>query len=497
VTVEVRLGALASPLLWCAGMKTVPILACLLGVGVVTALASTAAMSGTLDLHEASSVSEAEALDIGIDAYVYGYPLVTTEMTRRVMSNVAVAADMRAPMGQFANMRAYPRPEDKDVTAPNADTLYSTAWADLSREPYVLSIPEMNGRYYLMPMLDAWTNVFQVPGKRTTGTGPQKYALTGPGWKGTLPAGITEYKSPTNIVWILGRIYSSGTPEDYATVHKIQDELTLAPLSAYGKAYTPAPGKVDPAIDMKTPVRDQVDKMDMATYFGVMAEAMKKNPPAPADQALVERLAKIGIGPGQDFEPGKLPAGLAIALKAAPKLARAKIMAHVKDAGALENGWIVATRTGQYGAEYLQRATVTAIGLGANRPQDAVYPTSEKDADGHDYSGSHKYVIHLDKGMGPPVKGFWSLTMYDDKYFFVPNPLNRFTLSQRNKFTTNPDGSVDLYLQKDNPGGDKEANWLPAPSSKFILMLRLYWPSEANPSVLDGTWNPPAVKRVD
>jgi len=479
-------------------MKAVPVAACVLGVGVVTALASGVAMSGTQDAREATPISEADALDIGIDAYVFGYPLVTTEMTRRVMTNVAVAAGMRAPMGQFANARSYPTADDKDVTAPNADTLYSTAWVDLSREPYLLGIPEMNGRYYLLPMLDAWTNVFQVPGKRTTGTGPQKYAITGPGWKGLLPAGVTEYKSPTNIVWIIGRIYSSGTPDDDAEVHKIQDQLTLAALSAYDKPNAaPAPGTVDPAVDMKTPVRDQVDRMDMTTYLGVMCEALKKNPPAPADSAVVDRIAKIGIVPGQDFDPGRLPPGVNVALRAAPKLARAKIMAHVRDAGALENAWVVTTRTGQYGTEYLQRATITAIGLGANRPQDAVYPTSEKDADGHVYTGIYCYVVHFDKGQEPPVKGFWSLTMYDDKYFFVPNPLNRFTLSQRSKFTANPDGSVDLYLQREDPGGDKQANWLPAPPGKFVPMMRLYWPSDADPSILDGTWKPPAIRRVD
>jgi hypothetical protein len=479
-------------------MKAVPVVACVLGVGVVTALASSVAMSGTQEPREAPALTEAEALDIGIDAYVFGYPLVTIEMTRRVMTNVPSASNMRAPMGRFANMPTYPSPQDRDVTAPNADTLYSTAWLDLSREPYVLSIPEMSGRYYLLPMLDAWTNVFQVPGKRTTGTGPQKYAITGPGWKGPLPAGVVEYKSPTNIVWILGRIYSTGTPEDYDEVHKIQDQLSVVPLGAYGKpSPPPAPMTVDPAIDMKTPVREQVDKMDTAAYFGVMAQALKKNPPAPADTAMLERIAKIGIVPGQDFDVSKLPAGMGVALRAVPKLAHAKIMAHVKDAGALENGWVVATRTGQYGTEYLQRATVAAIGLGANRPQDAVYPTSDKDPYGHDYGGFHKYVIHFDKGMEPPVKAFWSLTMYDDKYFFVPNPLNRFTLSQRDKLTTNPDGSVDLYLQRDNPGGEREANWLPAPPGKFIPMMRLYWPNEAAPSILDASWKPPPVKRVD
>src|SRR5580700_2371814 len=215
----------------------------------------------------AETPSEDEALALATDAYVYGYPLVTMEMTRRVMTNVATVEAMRAPMGQFANAREYPSAAFRDVTAPNADTLYSTAWLDLAKEPYVLSIPDEADRYYLMPMLSGWTDVFEVPGKRTTGTKAQKYAITGPGWSGTLPAGITEYKSPTAMVWILGRTYCTGTPQDYKAVHAIQDQYSVVPLSAYGKPYTPPEGKVNPKIDMKTPVRDQVDRMDAATYF--------------------------------------------------------------------------------------------------------------------------------------------------------------------------------------------------------------------------------------
>jgi len=169
-------------------------------------------------------------------------------------------------------------------------------------------------------------------------------------------------------------------------------------------------------------------------------------------------------------------------------------MGHFKQAGTFENGWIFTTKTGIYGTDYLQRALVTAIGLGANRPQDAVYPTSEADADGKPYSGANKYVMHIDKGEMPPVDGFWSLTMYNGEYFFVDNPLNRYTVSSRSKFKTNADGSVDVYIQNESPGKDKEANWLPSPKDKFILMLRLYWPKEKAPSILDGSWKIPPVK---
>jgi hypothetical protein len=440
--------------------------------------------------------SAEEAKKIAIDAYIYGYPLVTMEMTRRVMTNVVEPAGSHAPMGQFLRMRKYPDASFKDITAPNADTLYSTAWLDLAKEPYVLSIPDEDGRYFLMPMLSGWTDVFQVPGKRTTGTKAQTYAITGPNWKGKLPHGVKQLKSPTDMAWILGRTYCTGTPEDYKACHAIMDKYKLVPLSAYGKNYSPPKGTVDPSIDEKTPVREQVNAFSTSAYFNLLAKLMKDNPPAAADAPMVAKMAELGIVPGEPFDVNKLGSATADALQSAPKEGFKKIMGHFRNAGTDEGGWVFTTNTGIYGTDYLQRALVTAIGLGANRPQDAVYPTSEVDADAKPYNGANKYVLHFDKGKTPPADGFWSLTMYNGDYFFVANPLNRFTLSARNALKKNADGSVDLYIQNENPGSAKESNWLPAPEGKFILMLRLYWPKEKPPSIIDGTWHPPAVMQT-
>lgn len=432
---------------------------------------------------------------LATDAYVYGYPLVTMEMTRRIMTNVAAPAGTRAPMGQFARIREYPNAAFRDVTAPNADTLYTIAWADVGKEPWILSLPDMKGRYYLFPLLDGWTTVFQSPGKRTTGTGAQTYAITGPGWKGTLPAGVTEYKSPTSLVWMLGRIYCTGTPEDYAAVHALQDQCRLVPLSAWGKDYTPPSGAVDPKVDMKTAVREQVNALDTVSYFTLLAELMKTNPPVAADAAAVARFARIGLVPGQDFDKTKLNADFVARI---PHIAFDRIMLQLKVGKSVKNvnGWLYDTVTGIYGTDYLNRALVTAIGLGANRPQDAIYPMSLKDADGNDYDGAKKYVMRFPKGQLPPVKGFWSLTMYDADFFFVANPLNRYSISARQKLKANADGSTDLYIQNESPGADKESNWLPAPKGKFQLMLRLYWPTETPPSIINGTWSPPPAKKV-
>lgn len=457
----------------------------LLKFGAILAIAPLTSLPVTL--------SDAEAEAIGVEAYIYGYPLVTMDITRKVMTNTVVPEDNKAPMGQFYNARTYPDASFKSVTAPNADTLYSFSWVNLEKEPYILHVPDENGRYYLMPQLSGWTNVYAVPGTRTTGTKEADFAITGPNWKGTLPSGVTEFKAPTNLVWVLGRTYCTGTPEDYEAVHAIQDKYSLTPLSSYGKPYTPPNGVVDPNFDMKTPVRDQVNNLDAGTFFKQFASLLKNNPPATEDSAIVANLAKIGIVPGQDFDIKKVDPKIAKSLERAPKIALEKILAHNKSAGKYVNGWTFSTNTGLYGTNYLQRAYIAFVGLGANRPEDAVYPMTNVDVDGKPLNGKNNYVLHFNKDQIPPVRGFWSLTMYNDQYFFVANPLTRYNVSPRNNLKYNSDGSLDLYIQNANPGKDKEPNWLPAPTNSFVLMLRLYWLEE---SVISGTWKPSGVRLV-
>jgi hypothetical protein len=443
-----------------------------------------------------TNVSPAEARAIAEDAYIYGYPLVTMEMTRRLTTNTAAPAGMRAPMGQFAHARKYPPITYRDVPGANADTLYSLAWLDLAKEPYLLNIPDAEGRYFMIPMLDGWTDVFQAPGTRTTGDKAQTYVITGPQWKGELPKGVTQYKSATNMVWILGRTYTTGTEQDYEKVHSFQDKLSLVPLSAYGKDYTPPNGKVDPDIDMKTSTKDQVIKMDAAAYFKLLATLMKDNPPTSADAPMVAQMAKIGLVPGNDWDISTLDPTIAQGVATAPQAALAKIMAYAPNAGKIVNGWQITLPAGVYGTDYLRRAFLNLLGPGWNLPEDAVYLTGKVDSEGKTLSGAHEYVVHFAKEEQPPVKGFWSLTMYDTEGFFVANPLDRVNLSQLSKFNFNEDGSLDLYIQKDSPGKDKKANWLPSPKGDFGLFLRLYWPNEKAPSILDGSWMPPQVRAV-
>ncbi|MFI5329847.1 MAG: DUF1254 domain-containing protein [Desulfobaccales bacterium] len=434
----------------------------------------------------------ADLAQIAADAYVFGYPLVLMELTKKVLTNTSKPAAKAAPLNQFAHIQTFPRPEDQEVVRPNVDTLYSFAWLDLSREPVILHLPEMQGRYYLMQMMDAWTNVFASIGTRTTGEREGDFAIVGPKWRGALPAGVKKLQSPTNSVWIIGRTLTRG-PADYAAVHAIQAQYTLTPLSAWGRKYSPPAGKVDPDVDMQTPPVKQVAQLSAAGFFQTLAKAMKAEPPSAADAPALKKFAALGLLPGKAFNPAR-PA-VAQALEAGVKQGRTSIEAQALKIGVMKNGWqIPQPPMGAYGTDYEQRATIALFGLGANLREDAVYPTAYLDQEGQQLTGKQRYVLHFDQAQLPPVKAFWSLTMYGQNTFLVANPLGRYGLGDRDPLKYNADGSLDLYLQNQSPGPEREANWLPAPAGDFNVTLRLYWPK---PAVLDGAWAPPPVKRVE
>ena len=457
-------------------------------------------LAGTAACAQApSGLTPAEAQKIGVDAYIYGYSLITSDVTGAAFINVK-APDPRtfqAPLNQFVSLPKYPPADYHGVTAPNADTLYSGAFIDVSKEPIILSYPDMHGRYFLFPIYSEWTNVISAPGKRTLGTGPQTIAITGPTWQGTLPQGITQQvKSPTGSVFIIARVYAEATAEDYAAVNALQKQFNLVPLSSYGKPYNPPAGTIDPkAPSVKDIVRNLIGAMDTQTYFSALAKSMAVNPPAlPEDAPILAEMAKIGLVPGKPFDLSKLAPDVQKALADVGKTAYARIAGEQKKGGKTVNGWLVTTGTGAYGTNYLWRAGVSAYGWGANLTRDAVYPSTKADADGAKLVGTNTYAVHFAKGEMPPVNGFWSITMYDSEYYFYPNPLNKLTVSLRDHPTFNADGSLDLYFSHKKPANAPQANWLPAPAGQFILMMRMYWPKETPPSILDGTWKPPGVE---
>jgi hypothetical protein len=448
----------------------------------------------------APGLSPQEAQQIALDAYLYGYSLITTEVTRVPMSNVPKLDGLHAPMGKFINIKRYPPADYRGVSAPNADTLYSLAWLDLA-EPQVFSHPDLGKRYYLFEMVDLWMSIIETPGTRNAGGKAAKYLLTGPGWEGTVPAGMKQIKFPTRYLVILGRSYADGTEKDFKVVNKLQGQYKIVPLSSYGKPYKfkAPPVNPNPGFSMTDKPQQVILGMDTAAYFNMMAKLMGgAAPAAPEDAPILARMAKIGLVPGQLFDLGKLDPAVQAALKDMPKTALEKIEASKGMLGEVVNGWVVSKGLGRYGTDYLKRAVVAAFGWPANLQEDAVYPFTEVDSAGQKLSGTHRYTLTFSKGETPPVNGFWSITMYeiDKGWWFVPNPLNKFTVSPRNKLKYNPDGSLTLYFQNQSPGKDKEANWLPAPKGDFNLTLRMYWPKEKAPSILDGSWKPPAVQRV-
>lgn len=425
---------------------------------------------------------------LSAEVFTFAYPLVLMDVTREVMT-------ARVPVNTFTHKRVFPDASFADVVSPNADTLYSTAWLDVSKEPVVMSVPDTAGRYYVMQMLDAWTNVFASPGKRTTGTKRGAFAIVGPDWQGTLPKGVQEIRSPTDMVWLIGRIQTNGKA-DYGNVHRLQDQFRLVPLSAWRKGTRSLPPATPRAtlVDTETPPVEQVAAMDAQAYFSRVASLLQDNPPSPDDDAMVEKMLRMGIRPGEPFKTTVLEPSTARAVQEGATAALATVTANARKSAAGGSGWRVSRDMGAYGMDYARRAAVAMFGLGANLPEDAIYPTARADATGRPFDGGARYVMHFEKGQLPPVKAFWSLTMYNDKQAFVGNELQRYAIGSRDRLRYNRDGSLDIYIQYERPAPNQMANWLPAPPDGFNLMMRAYWPDQV---LLDGKWMPPPVQRVN
>ncbi|OZI63355.1 hypothetical protein CAL28_14250 [Bordetella genomosp. 11] len=451
----------------------------------------------------AEKLSEEEARAIALDAYVYFYPIVTMDVTRRQSTNVASAGEKPgfAPPNVISNWPEFPPADLKLVVRPNFDTLYSSAFLDLTREPVVVSVPDTGGRYYLLPMLDMWTDVFASPGWRTTGTQAGHFLVAQANWRPDLRDRFDEYKlppgtsridAPTPYVLVIGRTKTDG-PADYDAVHKIQAGYRITPLSQWGGNGGTIVGKVDPAIDMKTPPKVQVDAMPGEKFFAYAAELLKLHPPHLTDQPIVARMKRLGIDAGKSLDLDALDPVARKAMAGAPEPAHQLMQWKLSNLAPVSNGWLMNTTTmGVYGDYYLKRAIIAQQGLGANLVEDAIYPLNIADGEGHPLDGANKYVIRFAPAELPPAYAFWSITLYDADGFQVPNGLNRFAVSSWMPFKYGADGSLELYFQNESPGKDREANWLPAPKGAFNLTMRLYAPKA---EALNGRWVPPVVSK--
>lgn len=426
---------------------------------------------------------------LSYEAYLFLYPLVTMDVTREQLVNLPIGAKPGAgPPNRFSHIKEFPDADFRAVVRPNFDTLYSSAWLDLTDGPVDVSVADTADRYYLLPMLDMWTDAFAVPGKRSTGTGAQTYTVVGPDHHGTVAAtdSATVIHAPTAHVWVIGRTQTNG-PDDYPAVNAIQDGFRITPHVA-------TEFKADSSLVVGSEPLAFVNGLPAVEFFRRGAELLGRHPAHAADFSVLARIAGVGIVPGLPFDESRWTAAELDEIQAGATDALNRMRDARMTVGRGANGWRVATDSiGVYGTNYFQRAVIAMIGLGANPPEDAVYAVAATDTDGEPLAGERDYVIHFAADDLPPTSAFWSVTMYDAEGFQVANELDRFALGDRDPLTYNADGSLDLHISHRNPGPERESNWLPAPTGPLGVTFRNYAP---HPEVLDGRWAPPRVRRL-
>ncbi|HZD35843.1 MAG TPA: DUF1254 domain-containing protein [Nitrososphaeraceae archaeon] len=443
--------------------------------------------------------------DVAALAYIWGFSLVTMQRQFNFVTspNVPPGGIGRGPANKISCSRNLIDASFTDVPSPNVDTLYCQTQFDLTEGPVVLVVPPIIGRYYTFQFIDAYTNVFAYIGTRATGSSGGTFLIAGPDWDGPIQEGMMKIWSPTNLAWLVNRILVKGL-SDVANVNAIQDKIIVKPLSAFHEndvqkhptSEAPAnAANVTSSSSAQLPVGPQPALIPATgiKIYDEICQAMIGNPLNPPDPVLVTKLASIGIGPGKtpstqanDSTKKALHAGITEAQK--------MIDTKVANIGTVVNGWLYAPQAGVYGTDYLFRAAATQLGLGANVAQEALYPVTFTDNEGKPLTGANSYTIHFDPGQIPPVKAFWSITMYNRQYLLVDNPINRYAInSYTDGLKYKGDDSLDIYIQHTAPGKDKESNWLPADRSSFSLVLRMYLPRE---EVLNGTWMPPLVQRI-
>ena len=440
-----------------------------------------------------TALYSAKVIKQGANAYIFGYPLVLMGLTKQAMED-----ETKPGIGpnHLSHMRVFPDHTFRHVVRPNDDTLYSIAWFDLSKEPMVISTPASD-RYYVLPFMDAWTNVFSSIGSNTTGNESGHFALVGPGWQGELPQEVKKIQSPTNMVWMIGRVQTNGK-DDIKNVALFQNKISITPTSLWSlKKANPSTTihKLNEAQNQANP-KAEIDALSAHDFFRKLSQLMAKQPAGQQDKEALENLAQLGVVPGKVFNINTINPLKAFLMDQAVKIANDKLHEAIdtQSASPKENGWMMWRDTiGQPGTNYKVRAGIAMAGLGALPISEAAYASASTDKNQEALTGSHQYKIHFPKGHTPPAKAFWSLTMYDVDGFLVKTSINRYLLGDRDALIYNDDGSLDIVIQHNSPTKNK-SNWLPAPKDQFTLMLRMY---SLEDSFYDGSWQIPAIERLN
>lgn len=453
-------------------------------------------------------------LALGTQAYEYGVPLLDMQRVYTSSTSIKVCNPVtgHGPVDVFCSIRKIANASERTVNAPNLDTPYSLAWLNLGKQPMVLHAPPIKHRFWELELLDPWTNNFfnitSAHLKLGAGdfgvTGGGNWAIAGPGFHGKVPRGVKLIRSRYNRVWIIGRTYLKG-PSDLQNVHKIQNQYMVTPLSQFVRGQKPKAPKYGKQTGITTTIPGTQPGENPLAFYAALGREMLKFPAPAADQPLLRQLKTVGVGPGLNPAKAGLSAdtlrGLRDAVTQGPgKVLSAAIALYLKGF-ALHNGYLI-TDLGAWGTNYTLRAIGDRIGLGGQRASIATYPVALFDDTKAPLTGSKRYVLHIPKSSLPiPVRAFWSLTMYDSNSFFVPNPINRYAITDLTHLHKNPDGSINIYVQHARPSNPAQAqNWLPAPPAGggFRLIWRLYDLDHALRGVLNGSgWQPPPVLPCD
>ena len=432
------------------------------------------------------STAEAEAI------FDYAYPLVIMKISQDLMLTVPIRP--RTTPNHFIHFRRLAQPEQRAVVLGNRNTLYSVGWLDLSQGPVVFEIPDMGDRYYVMPLLDAWTNTFESLGSRTTGQGPQKYLIATATYDGVVPEGYTLIQSPTPMVWITGRIQADSS-EDAISVARLRDDFVLMTLEEQRTGADPFANYVPQYTfgKVRLPVPYSL-QMEAAEFYDTFFEMQAANPGPEADAEMMRLMQNIGVDLTSDARFVDLPDSVQTALEAGLKAKQAIYSEAFYEGAAQSESWLfnIDPAMGNWGGDFSRRAYWAMWGLGTNISQDAVYGVTQLDQNLQPLNGQQTYRLHFDAEELPPTRAFWSVTNYDNEGYLERNELDRYSLGSNHQLNYNTDGSLDLYLSHLQPE-DTALNWVPAPEGAFKTLLRIYWPEE---QVLAGEWDLPDVERL-
>jgi hypothetical protein len=445
-------------------------------------------------------MSKAYVQMVGKMAYFWGWPLVYVYNQRTALSKAPEPILLNgvlplAPMNGVVMLTSYISPAERYIGDPNQDVVYGLGYLSLEKEPVIVQVPDFGDRYWTLPVYDARTDQASELGLQY-GTKPGFYMIVGPDWKGETPAGIAGVvRLSTNFGIAMPRIFLNDTPEDHAAIQPALSQIQYYPLSAFDGTMKTKDWNKIPKIDRKgVPERyssTQPPWVDPANFFDELPTVMKQVPPLPGEEALYKQIGAVLDAAAKD--PEVMTTLRETAFAADPELI-APMMQWRLNGQPAGNGWTSPANNGAFGTDYYHRTGAVKADPYDNKRNETMYFYTDNDTASQQLVGESSYAVTFPKGQLPPVKGFWSLTMYDPEHYFAVNPLGRYALGTKNKsLKYGDDGSLTIYLGKTSPGIDKESNWLPAPSGKFSVWLRAYWPDQA---ILDGSWKPPVISRL-